>query len=86
MNPPFGVKKRWADRIFLERAFSYSDNIYSIHLANKKVDNFISNFITKFNWKIDYILPFNMILEKSFEFHKQKKKMIDVNLYRFIRK
>jgi putative methylase len=86
MNPPFGVKKRSADRIFLERAFAISDIIYSIHLANKGVNNFISKFSRKNNWKIDHILPFNMILEKSFEFHRYKKKMIDVNLYRFIRK
>jgi len=86
MNPPFGVKKRSADRIFLERAFVISDVIYSIHLANKGVNNFISRFIRNFDWKIDNIFPFNMILEKSFEFHRHKKKKINVNLYRFIKK
>ncbi|MBA7706913.1 hypothetical protein ES703_115772 [subsurface metagenome] len=86
MNPPFGVKKRTADRIFLERAFAFSNIVYSIHLANKGVHNFISNFIRKYNWKIDYVLPFNMILERSFQFHEQKKKKINVNLYRFIEK
>ena len=86
MNPPFGVQKESADRIFLERAFSFSNVIYSIHLANKKVHNFISNFIRKYNWKIDYVLPFNMILEKTFEFHQLKKKKINVNLYRIIKK
>jgi len=86
MNPPFGVKKRTADRIFLERAFTFSNIVYSIHLANKGVHNFISNFIRKYNWKIDYVLPFNMILERSFQFHEQKKKKINVNLYRFIKK
>ena len=86
MNPPFGVKKRSADRIFLERAFAFSNIVYSIHLANKGVHNFISNFIRKYNWKIDYVLPFNMILERSFQFHEQKKKKINVNLYRFIKK
>ncbi len=83
MNPPFGVKKRTIDRFFLERAFSFSDIIYSIHLANKKVHNFISNFIRKYKWEIDYVLPFNMILERTFQFHKQKKKKINVNVYRF---
>ena len=86
MNPPFGVKKRTADRIFLERAFAFSNIVYSIHLANKGVHNFISNFIRKYNWKIDYVLPFNMILERTFQFHEQKKKKINVNLYRFIKK
>jgi len=85
MNPPFGVKTSKADRIFLEKAFSFSDVVYSIHLANNKVHNFISNYIKKFNWIIDYILPFNITLEKSFEFHKQFKKKIEVNIYRFIK-
>ncbi len=86
MNPPFGVQKRTADRIFLKRAFTFSDVIYSIHLAHNEVHNFISSFIRKYNWKIDYVLPFKMVLEKTFEFHQYKKKKIDVNLYRFIKK
>lgn len=86
MNPPFGVKKKTADRIFLECAFTFSDIIYSIHLANPRVHDFISNFIEKYNWKIDYFLPINMVLQRSFQFHKQKKKKIDVNLYRLIKK
>lgn len=86
MNPPFGVKKKTADRIFLECAFSFSDIIYSIHLDNKKVHNFISDFVRKNNWLIDFVLPFDMILERSFQFHKYKTKKINVNLYRFIKK
>jgi len=86
MNPPFGIQKRTADRIFLEKAFSFSDAVYSIHLAGEKNQKFISNYIKKFKWKIDYILPFNMVLEKSFKFHQQKTKRIDVNVFRFIKK
>lgn len=86
MNPPFGVQNKFADRAFLEKAFSFSDVVYSIHLAGKKNHQFITNYIKKFNWRIDYVLPFNMILEKSFEFHSQKTKMIDVNVYRFLKK
>ena len=84
MNPPFGVQKRTADRIFLEKAFSFSDVIYSVHLASNKVDKFILSFIKKFNWTIDYKVPFRIILEKTFQFHKEKRKEVDVNIYRFI--
>lgn len=86
MNPPFGVQKKTADRKFLECAFLFSDVIYSVHLANKKVHNFISNFVRKNNWLIDYVFPFDMLLEKSFQFHKYKTKQIKVNVYRFIKK
>ena len=86
MNPPFGVQTKYADRIFLKKAFNFSDIVYSIHLANKKVFNFISTYTNKLSWKIDNVLPFNMILEKTFPFHTQKTKKIDVHIYRFIKK
>jgi putative methylase len=85
MNPPFGVQKRTADRIFLEKAFSISDVVYSIHLAGEKVFNFISKFCEKFNWHIDNFFPYEMILERSFQFHTKKVKSIDVNVFRFVK-
>ena len=78
MNPPFGVKTRAADRIFLQKAFSFSDVVYSIHLAGEKNRKFISHFIKEFSWKIDNIIAFNMILERSYPFHNQKVKKIKV--------
>ena len=83
MNPPFGVQKKKADRIFLQKAFSFSSIIYSIHLASEKVNEFIQSYIKKYNWNIDYILPFKLALERTFYFHTRKTKMIDVNIYRF---
>ncbi|MHA2034815.1 MAG: METTL5 family protein [Promethearchaeota archaeon] len=85
MNPPFGVKKRKADRIFLEKAFTFSDTIYSIHLAGEKVFNFISKFCEKFKWHIDNYFPYKLILERSFEFHTKRAKKIDVNVFRFVK-
>lgn len=86
MNPPFGVQTKFADRVFLDKAFSFSDIIYSIHLANLEVQKFIFNYVKKFNWKIDNVLPFNMILEKTFPFHTKKTKKVNVHVYRFVRK
>ena len=85
MNPPFGarIENKKADRIFLEKAFSFSDVIYSIHMAGDKVRNFMSDYSKRFNWKIDNIIPYNMSLEKSFEFHERKVKKINVDVYRF---
>jgi len=85
MNPPFGVKKRTADRIFLEKAFSFSNVVYSIHLAGEKTFRFISKFAERFNWHIDNYFPYNMILERSFQFHTKKAKNIDVNVFRFVK-
>ncbi len=85
MNPPFGVQKHKADRLFLQKAFEFSGVVYSIHLANQKVHEFILGFIKDFHWRVDYYFPFKLKLEKSFEFHTQKTKEIDVNIYRFIK-
>jgi putative methylase len=30
-NPPFGVQKRGADRVFLEKALQVADSVYSLH-------------------------------------------------------
>ncbi|MHA1466959.1 MAG: METTL5 family protein [Promethearchaeota archaeon] len=86
MNPPFGVKTRAADRIFLQKAFSFSNVVYSIHLAGEKNRKFISHFIKESSWKIDNIIAFNMFLERSYPFHNQKVKKIKVDIYRFIKK
>jgi putative methylase len=85
-NPPFGVQRKTADRFFLQKAFSFSDVVYSIHVANQKVHQFLKKFIKKFNWEIDYVFPFNLKLERTYEFHKQKTKSVNVNIYRFKRK
>jgi putative methylase len=86
MNPPFGVQQKAADRAFLETAFSFSHIVYSIHLSHKGVKNFISRFIKKFGWEIDYIFPYQMILEHTYSFHKKKRKSIEVDIYRFKKK
>ena len=86
MNPPFGVQKKKADRFFLAKAFDISQVIYSIHLANPNVHQFISTYIKKYNWAIDYVFPYRLRLDKTYKFHKQKTKLINVNIYRFKRK
>ncbi|MBY8988690.1 MAG: methyltransferase [Candidatus Lokiarchaeota archaeon] len=85
-NPPFGVQKKTADRFFLQKAFSFSNVVYSIHLANQKVHQFLTSFIKQFNWEIDYVFPFQLSLDRTYEFHKRKTKSVDVNIYRFKKK
>ena len=86
MNPPFGVQTQHADRIFLDKAFSFSNVVYSIHLFGLKIQTFILNYIKKYNWVVDNVIPFNMVLEKTYPFHTQKSKKISVNVFRFVRK
>jgi predicted RNA methylase len=85
MNPPFGVQRKRADRAFLMSAFTYSNVIYSIHLDHQDVFKFISKFVGKNGWAIDYSFPFQMRLERSFPFHSKKMKEINVRIYRIIK-
>lgn len=85
MNPPFGVQNRKADRIFLERAFSFSDVVYSLHLSGEKNRVFIKRFVQKLGWKIDYFFSYLLLLEKTFHFHKKKTKKINIDVYRFLK-
>ena len=85
MNPPFGVQRKRADRAFLISAFTYSNVIYSIHLDHQDVFKFISKFVGKNGWAIDYSFPFQMRLERSFPFHSKKMKEINVRIYRIIK-
>lgn len=85
MNPPFGVQRKAADRVFLTSAFTYSDVIYSIHLDHQEVFKFISRFVKKNEWDISYSFPFQMRLERSFPFHSKKMKEINVRIYRIVK-
>ena len=85
MNPPFGVQRKRADRAFLMSAFTFSHVIYSIHLDHQDVFKFISKFVGKNGWAIDYSFPFQMRLERSFPFHSKKMKEINVRIYRIIK-
>ena len=55
-------------------------------MAGEKVQKFISNYTQKFDWNIDNVVPYRLVLQKSFPFHSQKTKKIDVDVYRFIKK
>ncbi|GAG82473.1 unnamed protein product, partial [marine sediment metagenome] len=67
------------------KAFSFSNVVYSIHLAGDKVFRFISKFCKRFNWHIDNFFPYNMSIERTFQFHTKKTKYINVNVFRFLK-
>ena len=84
-NPPFGLKSiRHMDRMFLEKAFSLSNKVYSLHRNGyKKTINFLENFAKKFGFDVEGSIKFKLDLFKIFPFHKSHKKKIEVRLYIF---
>src|SRR3989344_3987715 len=68
-NPPFGVKKRKADKIFLEKAMELSNKIYSLHKIESK--EFIEALI-KNKFIVKNIIEIKLPLRKSYKFHRKK--------------
>ena len=81
-NPPFGVQKEHADRIFLNAAMKVSDSIYSFH----KVESY--DFLKKYcrGFRVELLFSFNFILRKTQGFHKREKHYVKVGFFKINRK
>ena len=79
MNPPFGVQKRKADKIFLETAMRNSKVIYSIHKIESK--KFIEMLTKENNFTVESIVEVDFLLKKSYEFHKKSKYYVRIGLW-----
>ena len=83
-NPPFGVKVRHADKIFLEKAIEIGKIVYSFHKSDSK--NFISKFVDEKKFKVTDVWDFEFPLKASFSFHSRRIKRIPVSCFRMERK
>ncbi|MHA1786273.1 MAG: METTL5 family protein [Candidatus Helarchaeota archaeon] len=84
MNTPFGVKKKHADREFLQKAFEVSDNvIYSLHKYSDMNRKFLITYMDQF-CKVDKIIELRMKIPHQFKFHQKKSHEIQVDLFRLI--
>jgi putative methylase len=79
-NPPFGVKKRHADRDFLEKAIKIAPIVYSLHKSESL--EFIEAFCRDNKVKFATIGSFDFPLKASLEFHKKKIHRFKVSCYR----
>ncbi|ABR55401.1 methyltransferase small [Methanococcus vannielii SB] len=79
-NPPFGAQKKYADRIFLDKALEVGDVVYTIH--NTATRDFLTNYIQRKNRKITNIFQANFRIPAIYEFHKKNALNIPVDIYR----
>ncbi len=79
-NPPFGVKVRNADRLFLKKAFEVADIIYSFHKSESK--QFIEAFSRENGFRVTNIMDFNFPLKATMGFHTRRIKRINVSCFR----
>jgi putative methylase len=82
MNPPFGSWSRGADVKFLKKALDISTITYSLHKRTPTNRDFLKNKISSFGKIVDRIFELEISLPRTFTFHKKKKYLVEVDLYR----
>lgn len=82
-NPPFGVRRKEADREFLDKALEMGKVVYSMHKVATR--GFITNYISKRGFlteltSVEFPLPY------SYAFHRKPVKSIGVDILRMEKK
>ncbi len=81
MNPPFGTKKRHADRDFLIKAFELSNKVFSLH--KKGNDDFFRKLALNFGFKMKILDRYKLILKPTMPFHRKLKHYVEAIQYYF---
>ncbi len=85
MNPPFGLRSRTSDIVFLEKAFEVTKTVYSLHLANEKNRVFIKKFAAKKGFSSEILKTYNYPIRQLHEAHRRRIYYIKVDYWRFRR-
>jgi len=85
-NPPFGVRRRGMDTVFLRSASQHADVIYSIHKRAPRSKEFLEKTAERLNLKIEGIIPVELRIPHLFEFHKKRYKVVEADIVIFRRK
>lgn len=80
-NPPFGIQKLHADRIFLIKALECGKRIYSLHRYYKKSREFLTGLTEKNGGKVEKIIKFKFRIPYMFRFHKKPHISYEVDLF-----
>ncbi len=79
-NPPFGTKEKHIDKLFLEKAFTAANIVYSMHKYSTK--EFVEAISRDHSFKITQLWRFSFPIPRTHSFHKKEKINIDVGLWR----
>lgn len=79
MNPPFGVQRRKADKVFLESGMRNSKVIYSIHKIESR--KFISSLVKDFSFRVVDVKDVKFLLKKGYKFHVKERYFVDVSVF-----
>ena len=79
MNPPFGTKRKKADRPFLLAAFELADAVYSVQPLGVK--GVVFALARERGFECEVLARYNMLLPQLYEFHVSRNKRVEVALY-----
>ncbi|MFH1275566.1 MAG: METTL5 family protein [Candidatus Woesearchaeota archaeon] len=82
-NPPFGTKNEHIDKLFLEKAFTVSNLVYTMHKWSTKA--FVEAISKDYGFRITDVGQYNFPIKATFHFHKKPVMDIDVGLWRMIK-
>lgn len=82
-NPPFGTRQEHEDKIFLEKAFSISNVVYSFHKTS--TDAFVRAIAEDYSFKIIESYLFSFPLRQTYAHQKKKRELIEVSCYKLIK-
>jgi len=80
-NPPFGIQKLHADRIFLKKALECGNKIYSLHRSYKRTREFLTRFVKENKCRVEKIISFKFRIPYMFKFHERPSVTYDVDLF-----
>jgi len=81
MNPPFGTKRKKADEPFWKSALELSESIYSLQPYSPALFNVIERRAGRYGFICEIVKVYSYLLKQVYEFHKSRKKRIEVALY-----
>jgi len=81
-NPPFGVRRRGADRPFLAKALETCSVVYSLHKAGEENRRFLKAYVERLGGRVTHVIPMVLRLPATMPFHEQRFREVAVDLYR----
>ncbi|BFH72545.1 METTL5 family protein [Sulfurisphaera javensis] len=81
-NPPFGVVRKGADLIFLDKALSIAKTVYSIHKSNPETLQLITKLATSKGFQVEY-LTHKFRMKAYYPWHRKKIHEFLIDIYLF---
>ena len=82
-NPPFGTKKKHADKMFLEKAFTLAPVVYSLHKITSK--SFIQALSKDHGFGVGAMKEIDLGLKQTMKYHKKKRHYIKCGIWKLVK-